>query len=166
MNNKEIIKENEISSIIRRISTFFILTFILIYLFNALRPPSFFHPDEIFQTYEIAHRLVYGYGIQSWEWQIGGVPPALASSSTESFGPIRSLITPLIFGILFLIGDIIGLNYWTEILPLTRVFLLASFLSGLFFASRLHLVNIFLHLETSLEGYYDPLLSQYIYKSK
>ncbi|HSW70623.1 MAG TPA: hypothetical protein VLH77_01430 [Gammaproteobacteria bacterium] len=33
--------------------------------------PSIHHPDEIFQTLEPAHRLIYGYGIVSWEWIYG-----------------------------------------------------------------------------------------------
>lgn len=37
----------------------------------ALGSPSIFYPDEIFQTLEPAHRLVYGYGIVSWEWRLG-----------------------------------------------------------------------------------------------
>lgn len=37
----------------------------------ALGSPSIFFPDEIFQTLEPAHRLVFGYGIVSWEWRLG-----------------------------------------------------------------------------------------------
>lgn len=33
--------------------------------------PSFNHPDEIFQATEQAHRLVYGYGLIPWEFQLG-----------------------------------------------------------------------------------------------
>ena len=33
--------------------------------------PNIFYPDEIFQTLEPAHRLVYGYGVISWEWRLG-----------------------------------------------------------------------------------------------
>ena len=29
------------------------------------------HPDEIYQTQEQAHRLVYGYGIVPWEFRDG-----------------------------------------------------------------------------------------------
>jgi hypothetical protein len=33
--------------------------------------PNLFHPDEIFQTLEPAHRLAYGYGVVTWEWLDG-----------------------------------------------------------------------------------------------
>ncbi|MGA2572359.1 MAG: hypothetical protein ABSF23_17775 [Terracidiphilus sp.] len=37
----------------------------------ALGSPNIFFPDEIFQTLEPAHRLVYGYGVIPWEWRLG-----------------------------------------------------------------------------------------------
>jgi GPI mannosyltransferase 3 len=37
----------------------------------AVASPNIFFPDEIFQTLEPAHRLVYGYGVISWEWRMG-----------------------------------------------------------------------------------------------
>ena len=37
----------------------------------ALALPNIFYPDEIFQTLEPAHRLLFGYGIVSWEWRLG-----------------------------------------------------------------------------------------------
>ena len=37
----------------------------------AIRWPNLFHPDEIFQTLEPAHRLVFGYGAITWEWRMG-----------------------------------------------------------------------------------------------
>ena len=37
----------------------------------AVCSPNIFFPDEIFQTLEPAHRLVYGYGVISWEWRLG-----------------------------------------------------------------------------------------------
>ena len=43
--------------------------------------PNIQWPDEIYQALEPAHRLVFGYGILSWEWQAG----------------IRSLVLPGLF---------------------------------------------------------------------
>ena len=37
----------------------------------AVGSPNIFHPDEIFQTLEPAHRLAFGYGAISWEWRLG-----------------------------------------------------------------------------------------------
>ncbi len=37
----------------------------------ALSGDGFFHPDEIYQAVEPAHRLVYGFGLHAWEWDIG-----------------------------------------------------------------------------------------------
>lgn len=37
----------------------------------AVASPNIFFPDEIFQTIEPAHRLVFGYGVISWEWRLG-----------------------------------------------------------------------------------------------
>jgi len=52
-----------------------LLAFLLLGLFlrvgAALRFPTQFHADEIFQTQEPAHRLAYGYGVVTWEWRLG-----------------------------------------------------------------------------------------------
>lgn len=37
----------------------------------AVASPNIFFPDEIFQTLEPAHRLMYGYGVITWEWRMG-----------------------------------------------------------------------------------------------
>lgn len=38
---------------------------------NALLCSTFFQPDEFYQSLEVAHRLVFGYGWQTWEWRDG-----------------------------------------------------------------------------------------------
>ena len=48
----------------------------------ALLTRTFFQPDEYFQSLEVAHHAVYGYGYLTWEW--------LAPN------PIRSIIYPAI----------------------------------------------------------------------
>ncbi len=52
-------------------------------VFNALTNKTFFQPDEYWQSLEVAHNLVYGYGHLTWEWQYG----------------IRSIFHPLLFAI-------------------------------------------------------------------
>jgi len=44
--------------------------FLIVYRFtNALLCVTFFQPDEFFQSLEVAHRLVFGYGYKTWEWR-------------------------------------------------------------------------------------------------
>lgn len=70
---------------------------------NALLTRTFFQPDEHYQTTEIAHRIVFGYGFRSWEWS-GGQDPAASSSSYVRAaidnlldGPVRSILHPMLF---------------------------------------------------------------------
>lgn len=46
----------------------------------ALATWTFFQPDEYFQSLEVAHHLVFGYGQLTWEW--------------TSERPIRSILYP------------------------------------------------------------------------
>ena len=46
----------------------------------ALLTRSYFQPDEYFQSLEVAHHLVFGYGHLTWEWL--------------SATPIRSILYP------------------------------------------------------------------------
>ncbi|MHA2362456.1 MAG: hypothetical protein ACXAC7_00765 [Candidatus Hodarchaeales archaeon] len=98
-------------------------------ILKALQPPSFYHPDEIYQSFEIGHYLTYGYGIRSWEWLYKGGDEF--DTLPFTLGPYRSLITPLFFYILFTIGELLGLNYWTHILPLIRIILGINFSLGI-----------------------------------
>jgi GPI mannosyltransferase 3 len=58
------------SSANRILLAFFVLAFVL-RLWVALTIPRTAHPDEIYQAEEPAHRLVFGYGLESWEWREG-----------------------------------------------------------------------------------------------
>jgi phosphatidylinositol glycan class B len=43
--------------------------FLLIFrLVLALVTTTFFQPDEFFQSLEVAHHAVFGYGYLTWEW--------------------------------------------------------------------------------------------------
>lgn len=44
---------------------------------------TFFQPDEYFQSLEIAHHQVFGYGHKTWEW--------------TSIPPIRSIVFPALY---------------------------------------------------------------------
>ena len=55
-------------------------------ILNALISRTFFQPDEYWQSLEVAHRLVFGYGYQTWEWR-----------DLAGLGGIRSALYPLLF---------------------------------------------------------------------
>ncbi|KAK9210514.1 hypothetical protein WN944_002885 [Citrus x changshan-huyou] len=52
---------------------------------NALLIQTYFNPDEHWQTLEVAHRIVFGYGHLTWEWKKG----------------IRSYLHPMLFALLY-----------------------------------------------------------------
>ncbi|TKY86526.1 hypothetical protein EX895_004675 [Sporisorium graminicola] len=71
-------------------------------LINALLTRTFFQPDEHYQTTEIAHRIVFGYGFKSWEWSSASTSSSDASYLTAAVnnllnGPVRSILHPLLF---------------------------------------------------------------------
>lgn len=59
-----------------------------------------FAPDEHWQSLEIAHKIVFGYGYTTWEWRDPRMRISDGVSSTAwGSGPIRSPLYPLIFTI-------------------------------------------------------------------
>ncbi|KAF2077016.1 hypothetical protein CYY_001648 [Polysphondylium violaceum] len=61
---------------------------------DALLINTFFDPDEYWQSLEVAHNLVFGYGYMTWEWK----------------EMIRSFLHPLIFVVTFKLLDILHLD--------------------------------------------------------
>ncbi|WBW75177.1 pig-B [Schizosaccharomyces osmophilus] len=59
---------------------------------NALWVKTFFQPDEFYQSLEVAHHLVFGYGFLTWEWR----------------NSIRSGLHPLIFATLYRLLKVLG----------------------------------------------------------
>lgn len=57
-----------------------ILTALIVRVCIALGTQTFFQPDEYFQSLEVAHHFVFGYGHLTWEWL--------------SYSPIRSILYP------------------------------------------------------------------------
>lgn len=57
---------------------------------------TFFQPDEYWQTLEIAHRIVFGYGYRTWEW--------------TSAHPIRSVVHPGLFVPLYAAMQAMGVD--------------------------------------------------------
>ena len=95
-----------------RLSTSFLIA-LSFRLFNALVSRTFFQPDEYWQALEVAHRLVFGYGYQSWEWRPAaagaevGVKELLAGGGG---GGIRSPLYPFLFVPLFWVLRVTGLD--------------------------------------------------------
>ncbi|KAL8283183.1 hypothetical protein RQP46_005961 [Phenoliferia psychrophenolica] len=68
-------------------------------LANALVSRTFFQPDEYWQSLEVAHRLVFGYGYQSWEWR-----------ALDGNGGIRSPLFPFFFVPVYALLKVTGLD--------------------------------------------------------
>jgi GPI mannosyltransferase 3 len=50
---------------------YLILTGLILRVIFALNSNHIFHPDEVFQSLEPAHRLAFGYGLIPWDFQYG-----------------------------------------------------------------------------------------------
>jgi phosphatidylinositol glycan class B len=61
-------------------------------LIGCLFTKSYYHPDEYYQSVEVAHKVVFGYGYTTWEWVEG----------------IRSYIFPGFFMIFYKIAELLG----------------------------------------------------------
>uniref|UniRef100_A0A1J3EZU7 Mannosyltransferase n=2 Tax=Noccaea caerulescens TaxID=107243 RepID=A0A1J3EZU7_NOCCA len=70
---------------------FFCLAFRVV---NALLIQTYFNPDEHWQSLEVAHRNVFGYGYLTWEWKRG----------------IRSYLHPMVFAFLYKVLQVTGLD--------------------------------------------------------
>lgn len=55
---------------------------------------TIFAPDEHWQSLEVAHRIVFGYGFETWEWRD---PRSDATNNGWGSGPIRSPLYPALF---------------------------------------------------------------------
>ena len=69
---------------------------------NVFLVQTWFVPDEYWQSLEVAHRLVHGYGYLTWEWKVG----------------IRSYLFPLLFTVFYHVVRLLGLSRFTTVLVL------------------------------------------------
>ncbi len=85
-------------------------------LIAALKATGILHPDEIFQSLEISHLIVYGSAI---------VPPEfrLENTSIPSYASSRSYLFPWVFAIIMYICEGLGINYYNGTLIIIHVFL-------------------------------------------
>ena len=67
---------------------------VLFRVVNAVCVRTFFSADEYWQSLEVAHKLVFGYGHLTWEW-------------THA---LRGYLHPLIFAVPYKIAQLVGLD--------------------------------------------------------
>lgn len=63
------------------------LILLAVRVLNALATRTFFQPDEYWQSLEVAHRSVFGFGYLTWEWR----------TASDGSSPLRSFAHPLVF---------------------------------------------------------------------
>ena len=73
-----------------------ILIATVVRVLQAVSTQTFFQPDEYFQSLEVAHHAVFGYGNLTWEW-----------STSE---PIRSILFPSLWVPVYWLLKITGLH--------------------------------------------------------
>ena len=64
-------------------------------LLCALLVQTYFSPDEYWQSLEVAHSMIFGYGCLTWEWR----------------EKIRGILHPLIFAALYKVLKVCSLDY-------------------------------------------------------
>lgn len=70
------------------------LIFVFVRLLSVLLVQTYFVADEYWQSLEVAHKVVFGYGYLTWEWAHG----------------IRSYVHPLFVAFLYKTLQICGLD--------------------------------------------------------
>jgi phosphatidylinositol glycan class B len=88
-------------------------------LSNAFISRSFFQPDEYWQSLEVAHLWVFGYGYKTWEWRSSGTEVLKGAGKWEEWrslladggkGGIRSPLSVLPTAVLYQILKLVGLD--------------------------------------------------------
>ncbi|MHA2224669.1 MAG: hypothetical protein ACXAC8_05670 [Candidatus Hodarchaeales archaeon] len=84
-------------------------------LFLAVNSGGMVHPDEIYQSLEIAHDMKYGFGFIPWEFKIPENP--------GDDGAARSYLFPLLFFYIFELCEAFGIPYgYDGTLTVVRIF--------------------------------------------
>ncbi|KAL4706419.1 hypothetical protein ACJJTC_010902 [Scirpophaga incertulas] len=81
------------------------LAILFVRLLSVFVVQTWYVPDEYWQTLEVAHKQVFGYGALTWEWQKG----------------IRSYLYPGVVAILYSFLKITGLDYSDAIVLAPRI---------------------------------------------
>lgn len=72
----------------------FFSIFLCVRIFSVFLVSTWYVPDEYWQSLEIAHNMVFGYGYTTWEWVLG----------------LRSYLHPLLIAFLYKILHLLGLD--------------------------------------------------------
>ncbi|XP_013406843.1 GPI mannosyltransferase 3 [Lingula anatina] len=78
---------------------------LLFRIFNATLVQTYFVPDEYYQSVEVAHNMVFGYGLLTWEWKEG----------------LRGYTYPLIFAALYKVLALFHLDHRSLLIKLPRL---------------------------------------------
>lgn len=73
---------------------------------NSLLIQTYYVPDEYWQSLEVAHNMVYGYGYLTWEWKYG----------------LRGYLHPSIFAFVYKVLYILGLDNRLLIIKIPHIF--------------------------------------------
>ncbi|XP_033634121.1 GPI mannosyltransferase 3-like [Asterias rubens] len=82
-----------------------LLLLILFRWLNAALTQTYFAPDEYWQSLEVAHKVVFGYGYLTWEWRTG----------------LRGFAHPAIFAVLYKALAVLQLDHPILIIVLPRM---------------------------------------------
>ncbi|XP_038071487.1 GPI mannosyltransferase 3-like isoform X2 [Patiria miniata] len=72
-----------------------LIVLILFRWVNAVLTQTFFAPDEYWQSLEVAHNIVFGYGYLTWEWRTG----------------LRGFTHPIIFAVLYKTLQVLNIDH-------------------------------------------------------
>jgi GPI mannosyltransferase 3 len=104
-----------------RLAVFFLLLAAVPRVWEVLVGEGIFHPDEIYQSLEQAHRWIFGYGIVPWEFRYGA----------------RSWVFPGFLGIILKSFWLLGLRSAPAMIFASKFVMVAISLTGLYAAMRL-----------------------------
>jgi phosphatidylinositol glycan class B len=87
--------------------------FVALHLAAVVICKSYYVPDEYWQSLEVAHKMVFGYGELTWEWRKG----------------IRSFLFPAPFAVMYKILQILGIDTPFTLQWLPRLFMVLQVLA-------------------------------------
>ncbi|KAF9372880.1 hypothetical protein CPB97_000960 [Podila verticillata] len=98
-----------------------ILASLLVYrAVNACLVKTYFSPDEYWQALEVGHRITFGYGYLTWEWDVG----------------LRSVLHPAFFAALYKVLAVLGLDGGSVFIYAPRILQAVFAALGDFYAYR------------------------------